>query len=303
MDSVLQAGTSSYSAKEMVLVFASDIITAGGAILAWITSKHCSNHVNLRADADRWTRQEYGCKSEYFHYRATNGDCGCATDTCDDQTDNWFWAIYVVEKGATATPLVPIPSPVYSLVQDGHHCREQIGNEQRHSTTNPAISDDEGGDFEGLTTNPAISDDEGGDLEGLTTNPDCGCARDDCNEKTEQSNWAIYKSTAPHLWKMGALCDDYINLRAFSLWSMPGSLESCRDLAAARTGNECSGTYFMYASHLGDCVCATKDCQVQTSDESWDIYILNVMPTASASRSVEKESLFTLGLVIAFLTL
>ncbi|CAE7621263.1 unnamed protein product [Symbiodinium sp. CCMP2456] len=280
--------------------------------------KHCSNHLNLRAVAGRWTRgtlkaclllvasrgTEYGCKSEYFHYRATNGDCGCAIDTCDAQTSNVLWTIYVVEKGATATPLVPMPSPVYSLVQEGHHCSSYLN--LRVAGLWPGSGSLE--ECRQLAVGAGVDAGCSGSFFQYASNEDCGCARDNCNEKTEESNWAIYKSTAPHLWKMGVHCRDYVNLQSFSLWSVPGSLESCRVLAAARTGNECAGTYFQYASNIGDCGCATMisggDCQDLTPDMNWDIYILNVVPTASAGSGFGMGSLrFTLGLVIAFLTL
>ena len=37
------------------------------------------------------------CQGSYFQYRADNGECACALDSCDSQTPDGNWAIYHID--------------------------------------------------------------------------------------------------------------------------------------------------------------------------------------------------------------
>ncbi|CAE7239634.1 unnamed protein product [Symbiodinium natans] len=262
--------------------------------------KHCTNYQNLRV-AGLWERgtlkactmlvanrgRAFGCEGSYFQYRADNGDCGCATDTCDLQTENTLWTIYHVDSGVITPPLVPLPLPAYARVADGKHCSNYVNLRVAglwHKT----------GGLDGCRRLAMGEGTTAGHCSGpyfqfAAGNQDCGCATDGCVERTTQANWAIYSSTAPHVWDLERHCSNYVNLRSAGLWTAPGSLTNCWSLAAARRGQECVGTYFQYASSTGDCGCATDACESRLYSPDWNIYLLSedAPPQASTSLAVK----------------
>ena len=71
-------------------------------------------------------------------------------------------------------------------------------------------------------------------------------------------------------------CANYVNLSVQGIWT-GGTLQQCAELAAgAGVSQGCSAEhkYFQfYADTVGDCVCATDDCQARTvNNAGWAIY-------------------------------
>ena len=277
--------------------------------------RHCTQYVNLRVSG-LWTRgsahacmllatgpgKPLGCQGNHFQYRASNGDCGCGTDACTEQTQHDFWAIYSIEP---TSQKFAAAIPQQSLVYDGAHCS---------TFTNLRVAKlwTLGGSFEAcaeLATGPAFSQRvcKGGFFQYAAGNGDCGCALDNvCSGKTILSNWAIYYRHPPaeflldsgislqyRVEKMKSICANFFNLRVEGLFPIGGDIEQCGLVTVSQAGEKCEGTFFLYSSSNGDCVCSTDNCTIKSSAyDAWDIFrVLNFQPQPASTSGLGNHRL------------
>eukprot|EP00434_Breviolum_minutum_P030409 symbB.v1.2.026896.t1/scaffold2724.1/size72221/2 len=204
--------------------------------------RHCTQYVNLRISG-LWTRgsahacmllatgpgKPLGCQGNHFQYRASNGDCGCGTDACTEQTQHDFWAIYSIEP---TSQKFAAAIPQQSLVYDGAHCStlqtvalRSCGRWEDHSKLKRALAPFSEM-FDDLHSNDLCKSEDFTAF-GTLRCVQSVCALDNvCSGKTILSNWAIYYRHPPAVFlldpgaclqyrveKIQSVCANYLNLK------------------------------------------------------------------------------------------